>query len=105
MAVATAKASLGEVQEVLDEALDLVEHCGTAYSASDGQTCRQCNQAFFIKLLVCDDAIVDDERAAPSTDLLDLSLPSRLVREKPLRPSTVRTALVLKRAFSRGGRI
>ena len=78
--LATAQASLGEVQEVLDQALDLVEHCGNAYRQAGPQTRRQWNQAFFTKLLVHDDEIRDDERAAPFDDLLDPKFPARVER-------------------------
>lgn len=99
--LATAKESLSDVDAALAEALDLAEQRGTAYEAADGQTRRLWNQAFFEKLLVHDDDIAGDERAAPFDDLLDPDLPARLKREKARPPKRSSSGLGSRRTFSR----
>jgi hypothetical protein len=88
--LALAEEGMTDVEAVLAQAMDLASHCATGYATSRAPTRRQWNQAFFERLLVRDDDVERDERAAPFDDLTDPKFLSGLRNREappPKRPS------------------
>ncbi len=73
-----AEASLGDTEDTLDKALDLLADCERAYKNAPGHLRRQWNQALFERLMVYDDRIKEAEVAEPFATLADPGLPERL---------------------------
>ena len=70
--VKASEADLSESRVKLDQALDLIEDCQTAYLQATDPVRRLMNQAFFIRLLVDDDG-VRGELAQPFATLVGLA--------------------------------
>ena len=73
--------SYDTIEKNVERALDLARDCYSAYKDADSGTRRLFNQAFFDKLIVCDDGSVTHELAEPFKLLLDPALPHRLQRD------------------------
>ena len=60
-----ATTSIGDVQETLAKALDLLANCARAYRTAPGHLRRQWNQALFERFLALDDDLTEAELAEP----------------------------------------
>ncbi len=64
-----ATTSIGDVQETLAKALDLLANCSRAYRTAPGHLRRQWNQALFERFLVLDDDLTETALAEPFATL------------------------------------
>ena len=85
-ALTAAQAEFGQVEQTLETALVLAADCQAMYRAASEKVRRQCNQAFFTKLLIDDEGEVQVELAEPFALLLGEDLARVLAGQVAERP-------------------
>lgn len=71
--IARSQVRYDELRDVIAQALDLAEDASALYTRADDQVRRLLNQAFFEKVLVQEDDVVDPEYSEPYQRMIELS--------------------------------
>ncbi len=75
----------GSLTKALDLALELAIDAVLTYATADPALRRQLNQAFFLRVYIRDDDVVDADLAEPYASLFNPDLPSLLEKAAPRR--------------------